>query len=54
MGIVTKVKTKLLDVHCEDDVNTKWSEGYLSALVDHGIINEGQFDGLIAWIKTGE
>ena len=38
---------KLNDVHLDGNINTEWSEGYVSALVDSNVINEHEFDMLI-------
>ena len=53
MDIITKIKTRLLEVN-DDDMTCAWNEGYLNALVDHEVINEVQYEGLMYWLKTGE
>ena len=52
--MIDNVKKQLLNAHDDKDVNTGWSEGYLSALVDNGYITEGEFEELMNWLKTGE
>lgn len=35
----------------DESLNNPWSEGYLSALADYGVINEQSFDKLMEYIK---
>ena len=49
---VYTVRRKLDEIH--ESLNMPlgaWAEGYVSALADHDIINEGEFDELIKYIK---
>lgn len=51
--IVRKVQIHILDVH-DNEINLPWCEGYISALANHDIINEREFDLLLKWIQTME
>ena len=54
-GITDEVKTKLLDIHNDSDfgkLDQTWCQGYISALADYDIVNEGEFDALADWILT--
>jgi len=46
-----QIKARLLDVSKGVAFNHSWAEGYLSALADHKIISEEEFDELIEFIK---
>jgi hypothetical protein len=48
---VDKVKVKFEDMVEKGD-NTGWYEGYVSALADHNIITEDEFESLMHFIGT--
>lgn len=51
--IVNTIKSRLLDINNDcGALPNPWNQGYVSALSDHGIINEKQFDELIAWLRS--
>lgn len=48
---VVTIVNRLIDIHCDDNVNSGWSEGYISALADTKQINEDEFDMILKHIK---
>lgn len=49
---VHTIKQTLNEIHVSLNMPLdKWAEGYVSALADHNIINENEFNELIEYIK---
>ena len=53
MNGIDKIKARLLDVRdITNSMSNPWNEGYISALCDHKVITEGEFDEIMTWLKS--